>query len=75
MRKVFRYNELEVKEDNTKDAGTSHGCKKYNIAEGGELNYMRDNFDSYLSKSGYGIAIPVDANDTPITPDKWYLFE
>ena len=75
MRMVFRYNELEVKEDNSNDARTPHICKKYNIAEGGELNYMRDNFDTYLSKSGYGIAIPVDANDTPFTPDYWYLFE
>ena len=75
MRMVFRYNELEVKEDNTNDARTPHICKKYNIPEGGELNYMRDNFDTYLSKSGYGIAIPVDANDTEFTPDKWYIFE
>jgi hypothetical protein len=36
---------------------------------------MRDNFDSYISRAGFGIAIPVEAEDNGFTPDKWYLFE
>jgi hypothetical protein len=75
MRMVFRYSFIESKEDSTHDDRTSQGLKKYIIEERGELIYMRDNFDSYISHAGFGIAIPVEAEDNGFTPDKWYLFE
>ncbi|MEP7109918.1 MAG: DUF4838 domain-containing protein, partial [Ferruginibacter sp.] len=37
----------------------------------GEMKYMRDHFDSYYSKLGYGISIKKEGSGM-FTPDKWY---
>lgn len=75
MRMVFRYSDLECKEDFTKDETDFKNFKDYTIPERGELFYMRDNFDSYVNDGGFGIAIPVAGNDVSFEPDYWYIFE
>lgn len=75
MRMVFRYSDLECKENFAHDEMKYKALKHYVIPERGELFYMRDHFDSYISGGGYGIIIPVDGNDMDFEPDKWYLFE
>jgi len=78
LRMAFRYTMLDREEVNADDL------------EGEELIYMCRNFNSYLTKGGYGIALPVnyyltDASlynyrlpDCPVTDfsktDKWYAF-
>lgn len=75
MRMVFRYSDLECREDFSNDETGFKNFKDYVIPERGELYYMRDNFDSYVNDGGYGIAIPVAGNDMDFEPDYWYLFE
>lgn len=75
MRMVFRYSDLECREDFTKDETGFKNFKDYTIPERGELYYMRDHFDSYVNDGGYGIAIPVAGDDMTFEPDKWYIFE
>ena len=45
------------------------------FVERGELLYMKEHFDSMKSHEGYGIAIPVEAEECDFTPDKWYIFD
>lgn len=75
MRMVFRYSDLECREDFSNDETDFKNFKEYVIPERGELYYMRDHFDSYVNDGGYGIAIPVAGSDMDFEPDKWYLFE
>lgn len=75
MRMAFRYSDLESREDYTKDEIGYKSLKHYDIPERGELLYMRDHFDSYVSCDGYGIDIPVEGEDNGFTPDIWYLFD
>ncbi len=75
MRMAFRYSDLECRERFEDDEMKYKALKHYDIPERGELFYMRDNFDSYVSGGGYGIIIPVDGNDMDFEPDYWYLFE
>lgn len=75
MRMVFRYSHLDF--FNPRDKKYLGSSKSGAIDNTGELTYMLENFDSFISgKEGYGIAIPV-ANkvDTVFTPDKWYEFK
>lgn len=75
MRMVFRYSDLECREEFEQDERVYKALKQYKIPERGELLYMRDHFDSYASGDGYGIMIPVDGEDNGFEPDQWYLFE
>lgn len=75
MRMAFRYSDLECREEYEKDEIAFSALKHYDIPERGELLYMRDHFDSYVSCDGYGIAIPVEGEDNGFTPDIWYLFD
>ncbi len=76
MRMAFRYSDLESREDYTNDEKGYKALKHYDIPERGELLYMKRNFDSYDSYDGYGIMIPVEAEDNGFTPtDGWYDFE
>ena len=74
MRMVFRYSDLEV---NNPKFDVSVWAESNSIDETGEMWFMRENFDSFLSgREGYGIAIPVfKKNDVKFTPDYWYDFE
>lgn len=74
MRMVFRYSDLESREEYK---GIRYSpLKHYNIPERGELLYMKNNFDSFDSFGGYGIMIPVEAEDNGFIPtDSWYDFE
>lgn len=73
MRMAFRYSDLEV--------NSPHMLKEIdNITtacdETGELWYMSENFDSFISgRQGYAIALPVQKTNTSFTPDRWYSFE
>ncbi len=75
MRMGFRYSFLEV--TNKKDKKYLGSNKTGAIDETGELTYMMNNFDSFVSgKEGYGIAIPVGHPvDTVFEPNYWYEFE
>lgn len=80
LRMAFRYTMLDDK-DKEMDAGTP---------EGREMIYMCRNFNSYLSKSGHGISVPVNyylSKDSKFgfripedevpdlsRTDKWYAF-
>lgn len=75
MRMAFRYSDLETREDYENDEKGYRALKRYDIPERGELLYMRGHFDSYVSHGGYGISIPVEAEDNGFTPDIWYQFE
>ena len=76
MRMAFRYSDLESREDYANDEKGYKALKHYDIPERGELLYMKRNFDSYDSYSGYGISIPVEGEDNGFTPtDNWYDFE
>lgn len=76
MRMAFRYSDLECREEYEKDETGYRRLKHYDIPERGELLYMKKHFDSYDSYSGYGIMIPVEAEDNGYTPtDGWYEFE
>lgn len=75
LRMAFRYTEIETKEKYEDDERAYKSLKHYDIEERGELIYMKENFDSMKSSCGYGIAIPVEAEDNGFTPDKWYEFE
>jgi len=83
MRMVFRYSDLEVKrqrfmEENRNDEKDESWKPLWaQTPESGELVFMRQHFDSYLSgKEGYGIAIAAEEESECIfEPDKWYLFE
>ena len=69
---AFRYSEI----DSTLEAPKKYTpLRHYDITERGELLYMQRNFDSFVSRAGYGIMIPVEGEDNGFTPDKWYLFE
>lgn len=74
MRMAFRYSDIE-----TSDKGSRQPYAWVLPYEDptGELAYQAVNFDSfYHSKTGYGIAFPVQNTDTKgFVPDKWYLFE
>ncbi len=75
MRMAFRYSDIECREEFENDESGYRFLKLYKIPERGELLYLRDHFDSYVSCSGYGIMIPVDGEDNGFTPDKWVEFE
>ena len=75
MRMAFRYSDLESREEYANDEIGYTSLKHYDIPERGELLYMRDHFDSYVSFDGYGIDIPVEGEDNGFTPDIWYLFD
>ncbi len=75
MRMVFRYSHLDF--FNPRDKKYLGSSKSGAIDNTGELTYMLENFDSFISgKEGYGISIPV-ANkvETVFEPDKWYDFK
>ncbi len=75
MRMVFRYSHLDF--FNPRDKKYLGSSKSGAVDNTGELTYMVENFDSFISgKEGYGIALPV-ANkvETVFTPDKWYEFK
>ena len=75
MRMAFRYSDLECREKYEDDETGYKALKHYDIQERGELLYMQRNFDSYVSRGGYGIMIPVEGDDNGFTPDIWYMFE
>ena len=76
MRMMFRYSDIETREDYTNDERGYRRNKIYTIPERGELLYMARNFDTYnREKGGYGIMIAVDGEDNGFTPDVWYEFE
>lgn len=75
MRMAFRYSDLECRESYEKDESGYKRLKIYEIPERGELFYMRDQFDSYVSGDGFGIAFPVDGEPAPFEPDYWYMFD
>ena len=75
MRMAFRYSDLETGEDSTKDEIGYRALKHYDIEGRGELLYMKKHFDTYDSRDGYGIMIPVEAEDNGFVPDRWYFFE
>lgn len=75
MRMVFRYSDLEVCRQQFVSDGI--GEKWTDSSQSAELWYMRQNFDSFVSRQeGYGIAIPVDEqSDAVFSPNYWYHFE
>ena len=75
MRMAFRYSDIECLEDYKADESGYKAIKVYQIPERGELFYMRDHFDSYISGDGFGIAIPVQGEEASFEPDYWYFFE
>ena len=75
MRMAFRYSDIESREEYKNDEKDFKDLKIYKIPERGELIYLKENFDSYVSQAGYGIMIPVDGEDNGFTPDKWVQFE
>ena len=75
MRMAFRYSDLECREKYEDDETGYKNLKHYDIPERGELLYMQKHFDTYVSREGYGIMIPVEGEDNGFTPDKWYDFE
>jgi len=75
MRMAFRYSDIECREKYEDDETGYENLKHYNIPERGELLYMQRNFDSYVSRGGYGIMIPVAGEDNGFTPDNWYMFD
>ena len=74
MRMVFRYSDLEA---NNPRLDVKVGVETNASDENGELWYMAENFDSFISgKEGYGIATPAfKRNDVDFKPDYWYEFE
>ncbi len=75
MRMAFRYSDIETREEYKNDEIGYKTLKHYDIPERGELIYMRDNFDSSINCSGFGIMIPIEAEDNGFTPDIWYKFD
>lgn len=75
MRMAFRYTDLETREEHANDESGYQQLKHYDIPERGELLYMRDHFDSFVSGDGYGIDIPVEGEDNGFKPNIWYFFE
>ena len=75
MRMAFRYTDLETREEHANDESGYQQLKHYDIPERGELLYMRDHFDSFISGDGYGIDIPVEGEDNGFKPNIWYFFE
>ncbi len=72
FRMAFRYSDLETREEYENDEKGFKRLKHYDIPERGELLYMQEKFDTFTSGEGYGIAIPVEAEPAPFTPDIWY---
>ncbi len=74
MRMVFRYSDLEASNPRL---DVPVWVETNSADETGEMWFMRENFDSFLSeKEGFGIAIPVfKRNDVKFVPDYWYDFE
>lgn len=75
LRMAFRYSDLECREEHEMDEKGYRQVKHYDIPERGELIYMRDHFDSFVSCDGYGIDIPVEGEDNGFEPDIWYFFD
>lgn len=75
LRMAFRYSDLECREEYEMDEKGYRQLKHYDIPERGELIYMRDHFDSFVSGDGYGIDIPVEGEDNGFEPDIWYFFD
>lgn len=75
MRMAFRYSDLETREKYEDDETDYKNLKHYDIPERGELLYMQKHFDTYVSRDGFGIMIPVEGEDNGFIPDKWYMFE
>ena len=73
IRMAFRYSDLETREEYAMDEKGFKALKHYDIPERGELLYMQEHFDSFVSHAGYGIAVPVEGEPAPFTPtDSWY---
>ncbi len=74
MRMVFRYSDLET---NNSRLDVKAGVETNASDENGELWYMAENFDSFISKKeGYGIATPAfKRNEVKFSPDYWYKLE
>ncbi len=74
MRMAFRYSDLEA---HTEHYGDAKSGKVLYKDDTGELRYMREHFDSFITHNeGCGIAIPVDCEkNVSFAPDKWYMFE
>lgn len=75
MRMVFRYSDLLVNNPLLEVEGRPIISK--NADDTGELWYMREHFDSFLSgNEGYGVAFAVEKrSDAIFVPDHWYIFE
>ena len=72
IRMAFRYSDLETREEYAMDEKGFKALKHYDIPERGELLYMQEKFDSFVSQAGFGIAVPVEGEPAPFTPDNWY---
>ena len=75
LRMAFRYSDLETREEHVNDESGYQQVKYYVIPERGELFYMRDHFDSFISGDGYGIDIPVTGEPCDFEPNIWYEFD
>ena len=76
MRMVWRYTDIEVNNPPSGRKGITANLSS-SSDDSGELWYMNQNFDSYLSgNEGFGIAIPViKMSDAEFKGDYWYNFE
>ena len=74
LRMVFRYSDLEVQEEASRDKKYDRIKENY-VDASGELGFMT-RFDSFWKNNpGYGIAFPLKSEEKDFVPDKWYLFE
>ncbi|MBE6630254.1 MAG: DUF4838 domain-containing protein [Ruminococcaceae bacterium] len=74
LRMVFRYSDLEVQEEASRDKKYDRIKENYVDARG-EMGFMT-RFDSFWKNNpGYGIAFPLKSEEKNFVPDKWYLFE
>ena len=76
MRMVWRYTDLELSENPIADESIPAYISTV-PDKTGELWYMHENFDSFISgNEGFGISIPVSMHtDAAFKPDYWYMFE
>lgn len=74
FRMAFRYSDLELSEETSRDMEHYEKVKTY-LDPTGELRYM-NKFDSFWKNDpGYGITIPVDGEEESFDADYWYAFE
>lgn len=76
MRMVWRYTDLELSENPIADESIPAYISTV-PDKTGELWYMHENFDSFISgNEGFGISIPVSMHtDAIFKPNYWYMFE